>query len=409
MFLRRVIGWFVILALALFAVGARADVNFKTVSEMESLEGDKETISGPFPGILVTPHKDLNVQDSKYAQPYHSVCTVYVTQRSSKSDTIHGYGRRFQVFVPDRASLPLAKRVARLLLLLWGENHEHLRFDHTADFPTINVWLTREIASGLSPDTGGEQFEHEIYLYAIFRDRSPTEWAREIAHEYGHYALPGISGFTAPEEWANGVLGERLFLKWIGEDLKAGRLHAGDLTFITPDQLETYLALQVTPLVRRIVHEGIKAQEMAKRDAEGMDYYTGAALGIDTLYGSRMLLSAMSLTHSPDSTRLAQAPDFLRGFLEALRSADTFTVTVPFGSKDSTSETLALYLPRGQYTLSSEGPLKGWKLAEDGSGVHVQGSDRLSVGKPNWVKLTATRTPSDETPVRLTFRRKEAP
>ena len=41
---------------------------------------------------------------------------------------------------------------------------------------------------------------------------------RQVAHEYGHVALPGIGGFTETDDpWADGHLGELLFPKWLAE------------------------------------------------------------------------------------------------------------------------------------------------------------------------------------------------
>ena len=386
---------------------AYADVDHKTVAEMEALDADKETISGAFPGVLVSVRGDFTLVDAKYTRPYHAVCSVFEAERTAPGDPIRGYGRRFKIFVPERESLPLAKRVARMLLLLWGENHERMRFDHPRDNPVVNVYLTRLVGAGLSPDTGGEQFDNNIYLYDIVRDRSATEWAREIAHEYGHYALPGISGFSAPESWANGMLGERLFFKWIGEDLKARRLRPEEIPFLSPEQLETYLTLQVNPLVRRILREGVQPKELEKRDGEGMDYYTGVALTIDTLYGSKMLLNALAATRSPDSKRFPLAPDFLHGFQEALRDAPAFAVTLPVTAKDSTMESFMLYLPPGEYAVTMEDPLRSWQFA-NGKGLRRQGQEGLSVTQADWRKISVNLTPPVDKPVRLLFHRKDA-
>jgi hypothetical protein len=42
---------------------------------------------------------------------------------------------------------------------------------------------------------------------------SPEEWLRQVAHEWGHYALPMMGRFSEPEPDAAGALGEALFLQ----------------------------------------------------------------------------------------------------------------------------------------------------------------------------------------------------
>ncbi len=240
-------------------------------SEMQRLAGAKETMDGPFPGVLITPAGARNDVDSRGGPPFHALVLAYAGEGGSGASAPVVYARRFAVHAPDADGLPLARRVARMLLLLLGENRARLRYRPPANEPTVEVWLTRQAGNGLSADIGGEQFRDQIYLYNVYADRAPTEWAREVAHEYGHYALPGISGFTAPEAWANGVLGERLFLKWLRDDLRAGKLRPEDLPFVTPGELDAYLERQVTPLIRRVAREGVGGSQLTRRDAGGMD------------------------------------------------------------------------------------------------------------------------------------------
>src|SRR5262249_16567688 len=149
-----------------------------------------ERLGGAFPGLLLTPRGEQSIQDGKYNQPYHAVCYGYIAEQMSGGSRVIGYTRRFSVYAPDADALPLAKRVARELLLLFGENRERLHYEPPHDVPTMDVWLTAQVGPGLLADVGGEQFKNQIYLYSITSDRKPLEWAREVAHEYGHYALP---------------------------------------------------------------------------------------------------------------------------------------------------------------------------------------------------------------------------
>jgi len=112
-------------------------------AEVEKQDAEKEVIGGAFPGLLLTPRGAQDDRDGKYSQPYHAACCVYLAQTYG-GGKISGYARRFVVHVPEADALPLAKRVARMLLLLLGENRERLHVDHPRDVPTVDVWLTRQ-------------------------------------------------------------------------------------------------------------------------------------------------------------------------------------------------------------------------------------------------------------------------
>lgn len=397
-----------------------ADLAPSTVdATAQQLNCDKEVIGGPFPGLLLTPREARNNKDEKYQETYHAISHVYIAERSRGSDTITNYSQRFLVYGAEDETRPLIFRAAKLLLLLWGENHSHLRRDHVPDKPTIQVWLTEHPARGLTTDVGGEEFESpnpdrggQIYLYNVHAERRSIEWTREIAHEYGHYALPGISGFKSPEVWANGVLGERLFLKWLDEDLHSGVLKPEEIPFVTPDQLDDFLARQVTPLIRRVQQSGMSNAALARTDAEGMDNYTALALYVDTLYGSSQLLSAMSYTTPGKSGVLAEAPDFLRGVTESLRNANEFSVLLPLQGKENTSIASQIYLPSGEFHVVVPDIVHSWqvtvdlKKAEVKKDVRTLGKDDLLVTAANWCKLTVTLSGPAEAPVRIVFHRR---
>jgi len=375
--------------------------------QLEHLDADKELIGGPFPGALIVPHGQQADTDTNTGQPFHAACYVYIAEHVTGSGSVTGYARRFIVHAPDAEALPLAKRIGRLLLLLFGENRERLRFDHPLSAATVNVWLTRQVAPGRAADVGGEQTRSDIYLYSIYAERKPIEWAREVAHEYGHFALPGVSGYTAPEEWANGVLGERLFLKWLQDDLRAGRLRPEDVPFVTPDQLDEYITRQVTPPLRRIAHDGVDARQMGRHDAAGMDYYTGFVLYLDSVYSSKALLDALAYTMPSNGGVFTQAPDFLRGACQSLQDATEFTVTLPLRTKDQRTDALFIYLPRGEYTVTTAGPVRAWRFDYTQKGLLALKNGVLAT-HADWRKLTVVLSQSTDAPIRLTFHKRGA-
>ncbi len=375
-----------------------------TRSKLQEINSESEVIDGAFPGLLVIPHVASNYRDEKYNRPYHLACHVYAALPSRAGSTEPSYGRRFLVCAMDEASMALTKQVSKLLLLLYEERRDRIHDDHPENQPTVNVWLTEKVEPGLSPDTGGEQFQNQIYIYNIHRDRPPIEWAREIAHEYGHYALPGISGFRSPEEWANGVLGERLFLKWIRDDLKTARIHDENVPIVTGALLDDYYARTIWPLIRRILREGMDARLITRTNAEGMDYYTGLAMYVDTLYGSGVLVSAIADTQSASSLTFPRASDFLTGVLKALREEAAFTLNLPALGDVERETFIHFYLPAGSWSVGVQGTALAWKIAADPRAGIVSSPKSVRARKGGWYRLAYLRVPG-ATSAQLTFRK----
>ena len=368
-------------------------------AEVEKLAGAKEIFGEPYPGLLFTPQESSDASDEKNHQPYHAVCAIYAAE--SAGGAIIRYTRRFLVHAPDADSLPLAKRVGRLLALLHGENRERLGYEHPKMTPTVDVWLSRQAGAGLDADIGGEQFGNQIYLCRIFAERSPTEWAREVAHEYGHFALPGVTGFTEPEAWANGVLGERIFLKWLRQDLLRERLKPADIPFITPQQLEDYFDAQITPLILKIAQSGPNPKLLAQKDAAGMDALIGLLLACDSLYGSRQLRDIFACAVSSHGDGFLYAPDLLRAVAVSLSDAVEWAVSPPLPITPR-QETFSVFMPKGNWTVSANGSTR-WRLAETTQNASFTPTT-LTVHAPGWRKITLTNTGGK--PLSLTFRKK---
>ena len=374
-------------------------------AEAEKLAGIREAVTGPFPGLLFVPQVENQTSDEKYRQPYHTLCAVYTAEKAK--DAVIGYVLRFRVYAPNAGSLPLARRAARLLLLLHGENRERLGYEHPKTLPVIDVWLSGQAGAGLSSDIGGEQFGSQIYIYRIFAERSPAEWAREIAHEYGHFALPGVTGFTEPEAWANGVLGERLFLLWLQEDLERPRLQPADIPFVTPPELAAYCEKQCAPLIRRIAQYGPDTKAMARRDAADMEAFVGLALYCDTVYGSRGLRNAFAYTESSQGDSFLRAPDFLRGMASSLQSAAEWTAALPCPDASAKQETFYLLLPKGAWTAAASDSISRREVDGGAKSEISWTKTGLEVRQSGWHKITLIRAKTNGRPLLLTFRKRE--
>lgn len=188
------------------------------------------------------------------------------------------------------AGADLAPAALKTTLALYAVVKGQMGFDPTGEWKTpIDVWL----AEGGPP--GAHSAGRSIYLYAIKTPRAPEEWLRELAHEYGHIALPGLGGFTKTDDaWADGELGELLFVKWLAAakaDLPAVRetgwlpwpvSAAEDVARPRREQLIARAAGKPDP--RRVRGEDVKARE----------YVLGLALRVEAERGPRGLAEVLA-------------------------------------------------------------------------------------------------------------------
>lgn len=350
------------------------------IDELDRQNATVEKIEGDTPGALLTPADPKVGVDEKYRQRYLAQIMVYAGERPA--GILVRYVRRFRVYVPDRDSLPFARKVARTLLTLYTLTHDVLNYDHPRNAPVVNIWITRTTPTELSADTGGEQIRNEIYLYNLGETRKPIEWLREIAHEYGHFILPGISGFALPEEWGNGMLGERLFLSLIADALKAKKLTPDAIPLSSAEEIAEEVALQINPLLLKFAQTGIVEKRMATRDAAQMETFVTFAVYWKSVYGSRALRNAFSESESGQKYAFLKASDFLRGAYRSLKSEAEFTITPPLLS--GKAERFQVYLPAGTFRV---------KPLLSGEKWEVEGVTRLGntfkLKTAGWHRVTA--------------------
>jgi hypothetical protein len=346
--------------------------------DVEALPADRETVHGISEAVLVIPRADVSVSasDPKEQNSYSTACYVYLDENGLLI-------RRFTVHVPDREALPYARRAGRMLALIWGSANR--RFGNLASGlrrTTVDVWMTR------AGEPGGEQLRNSIYIYNFMAPRISIEWARELAHEYGHYLLPGASGYTSPENWSNGVLGERLFLKWLGEDISAGRFPEKEMPFVKEPEMNEYREKQITPLITRMQAAGPDIALLQKRDKPAMDAFTALLLYADETYGSASIMDL--LDYLPQSAAAgAHAEDFLNALVRCL--SDRPSLNTRLSPKGSAT----LFLPKGTYLITTEGSAPT-SLAV-GKGASVSKSEngwKVTLSTPAW-RLVSVQ-PSDK-------------
>ena len=270
-----------------------------------------------------------------------------------------------------------AESVTRTLLRLADFNRTKMRLDHDREFGKIvQIYLC------YGGDPGGEQlFDVDnglggskvdtVYLYDLRSFTDPVEATREVAHEYGHAVLPPVGGaYAAPERWANGYLGEKLYLSYLADAREAKRLGPEDTLGATPAALRAWVKRNVDPLVDKALVEGPKAKDLAGSDKAAMDSFFGLALATARLYNPVVLHRALLIAGNdpkafPDAASVASEEDHL------------YTLNIPDSLHGK-----AIWLPLGKdpkrrmlMGASVLGWRDGWAHVRLGKGIVVVRND----------------------------------
>ncbi|MBX7136190.1 MAG: hypothetical protein K1X67_26260 [Fimbriimonadaceae bacterium] len=262
---------------------------------------------------------------------------------------------RFMCYSQKRPANDPALGVVQMLLRLWSYNRHRLKIDHSPGYSErqIHLYLCEEGKAGGEQRFGEDRYVdpatgkavstkvNTIYIYemATFtKDRS--EMVREIAHEYGHATLPPVGPFSKPEDWANGHLGEGLYVRWLFEDLVNRRIQRGDVLGATAEGLERYLKRFADPLIRKVALQGPDLVAMGKKGSAAMDAYLGLAFYAERILPPVAFSRSLMLAGSMKPLDYAEA---------AVRAAteDRWTVRVPYGYEGQ-----KIWLPVGKQRIS---------------------------------------------------------
>lgn len=147
--------------------------------------------------------------------------------------------------------------------------------------------------------------------------------AREVAHEYGHAVLPPVGGFRQPEDWANGYLGERLFLRWLRDDIAARRLTPDDAMGASLDKLDAWVKKHVDPLVAVAATNYPDPVALSQEGTPGMDRYMGLALYIEQISPPQVFAQSMKLAAK------GPAKEYPAAIVDAMSHSRQVTLGVP--------------------------------------------------------------------------------
>ncbi|MBS1715057.1 MAG: hypothetical protein JST30_12055 [Armatimonadetes bacterium] len=286
---------------------------------------------------------------------FDRLSVVALKDKDSESDRIRVFGSSG----PDR--LVTTGRAAAFFEVLFDLNYSAFRLDHSPQFGDgcIDVYL----ATGGDP--GGQQLFSEdpqplrpyvgssrvntVYIYDVGSLTDPLEACRELAHEYGHATLPPVRIPNAPEEWVNGDLGERIYLSWLADALKSGRIDSAVTFGADFRSVRAYVSGKVDKLVSPVVLRGPDAAALAKGGRPGFDAYLGLAA-----YAFRHLpldVFRRSLVLNPDQT----ASGYAKALVEAVTEKRDVSVS-DRGSK-------ALWIPVGAAGQVAGGTVRARKGA----------------------------------------------
>lgn len=273
--------------------------NKEALSEL-GIGMELETLVGGF--VVVAPSSTMlgeSKVDPTYGIKLSRQVGVYAPTKS-------GELRQVVAVRHESADRALALRVARLAARLLRLHKDHV--GQEATFPQgeelAEVWLSRVPAVN-GTKIAGETRINQVYFYQVAEERAAILWARVIVHEWGHLTLPAARGYQEPEGDAAGFLGERVYLKWLQEDLVALPQKRDD--FCEPEGVQLYYSRQVEPLMARYSAGGPSDKRLDLKTTEGMDYYIGMALGADQTFGSKVLGFALYHTESVSPRALVTA------------------------------------------------------------------------------------------------------
>ena len=286
-----------------------------------------------------------------------------------KSDADTKLDLRFRVFSQDRKEEgDVSPMAAQMLLHLWDLNYKKFKFDHLELYRNVvDVYL----CWGGSP--GGEQrmdidWDAEkpprqvkadtVYIYDLSSFTNPIEMAREVAHEYGHAVLTPVGGFVLPEDWGNGQLGEKIFLRWCRNEMAAGRLQPYDVMGATLPMLNAWLKKNVDPLILQNAENGPQYGLLEGQGQASMDAFTGLVCYADSVLGDQVAGMSLKLMAS------SSAKDYPAALLQACEQRERVVVETPeiLKGKD-------LWVPLGKGRITGATILKkvgDWALIRPG-------------------------------------------
>jgi len=281
----------------------------------------------------------LDPMDQVKTSPKHEWDFQFVTSGSVMRPKTDQFNLRMRIFSQFRKENPaedIALHMIRTMLRLYDMNYHRLGLEHPASFLNkVDVYLCfggeagGEQVFGIDPFETDEQNRptraNTIYIYQITSLTDKLEQLREISHEYGHATLPPVGGYSKPESWASGDVGERIYLRWLRDLLASGKGSLLDTMGATKEQLDAYIGLKVTPMVINFAKLGPQKERLALKDEAGYNAFVEMNVYAASILPPAVIGRAFRLMGGPRATALDQ----LQKFGEAAAEVRSLPITIP--------------------------------------------------------------------------------
>lgn len=352
---------------ALYA-GMLRDAGLKPMSVTKMMETEMASVDDP--NRILRVETRLDTADSMKKSPkydkwvFSHVSTAY-GQTQSKNDAF----LRFRVFAEDQATIQgMGNDSNRLLIRLWDYSWSRLKREKYDGYDWIDVYLCKEgDREGAEHSFGHDSDEPDrdnqarlasvIHLFKIGTLTNNLEKVRELAHEFGHAIYPEVGAFDAPESWGNGYAAERVFIKWLHDDMKAKKITPADAMGATEAELASYLAAKVDPLVLKMGSAGPNLTLLAGKGQDSFNEYLALNSYAQAILPPPAFMRAVVLGASDEG-----ASFFAKQVVEAAAEREELPITIPAVLKGK-----AMWVPL------AKGTIKGAKVLEKkGSWAKVQ-------------------------------------
>lgn len=259
---------------------------------------------------------------------FHTDAYANVDPETKSSDL------RFRIFSQNaKRNESMGRSVAFELLVLWSMVHSRLHLDHKKIYEggVVDVYLCEggepggEQAFEPIPGGSGDEEANSIYIYDVAHFTDKMEQAREVAHEYGHAVLPPVGGFDGKdgaEYWANGNLGEKLFLRWGRDGITHGKEKEVGFMDTPPVLLDYWVQHHVDPLVTKAAQRPPTSPLLRGTNRAAFDAYQGIVLWCDSIMPPTMFGRSMTLIGSE------KAVDYVASAVQASEEA-AWQPTIP--------------------------------------------------------------------------------
>lgn len=242
--------------------------------------------------------------------------------------------------------------VASFLGKLYTYNMTKLRLDHSYLYgdQCVDVYLCGDGSPGgeqffgeddvWRDQTGRRSKVNSIFVYEVDTLDDPLEACRELAHEYGHATLPPISIPGGREEWANGHLGERLYLSWLARDMKSQKVKPEQVFGATLTDLARYSSAKIVPLLQALDKRFPDRADLDRKNDTAFSAYLACAVYLERTLPADIFRRALVLNQSQTSS------GFLKAVFEALDEPESpVAIAPPIAGQQ------VFWVPKGSGTL----------------------------------------------------------